>query len=471
MPEKNAILWFRNDLRLHDHEALVNALQKANQVLPVYCLDPRHAETTPFGFPKTGEFRTKFLFECLHSLRKRLQEKGSDLLVLHGKPEEVLPELANKHTCSWVFAHQEVAAEETKVEVELEKTLFKGGITLELSWGSTLYHPNDLPMPIKALPDVFTKFRKQVEKESFVRDQFETPSSIPTIQPANWGTIPTPGSIETDPRRVIAMAGGETEGINRLQEYFWERNCLKTYKETRNGLLGEDYSSKFSPWLAFGCLSPRYIAAEVRKYEDLRIANSSTYWLIFELIWRDYFRFVVKKYGNKVFQSGGIKQVSGSWSVNQKIFEAWRTGKTGHPFVDANMRELLLTGFMSNRGRQNAASFLVKDLKLDWRMGAEWFESQLIDYDVCSNWGNWNYVAGIGNDPRENRYFNVASQSRRYDPAGHYIRTWIPEISDLPSDMIHEPWALSKRELSENNLTLGHQYPFLIANLREKSSK
>lgn len=468
MSEKNAILWFRNDLRLHDHEPLARALQKADQVLPVYCLDPRQFETTPFGFSKTGEFRARFLFESLQSLRQRLREKGSDLLILHGKPEEVLPDVAKQHNCSWIFAHQEVAEEETSVETALEQALFKEGITLELSWGATLYHPEDLPMPIKALPDVFTKFRKQVEKESTVREMFDTPLSIPTLQPDHWGTIPRPESNPTDPRRVVKMAGGEIAGINRLQEYFWERNCLKTYKETRNGLLGEDYSSKFSPWLAFGCLSPRYITSEIRKYEELRVANSSTYWLIFELIWRDYFRFVVKKYGNTVFQRGGIKQVSGRWSTNERVFEAWRTGKTGHPFVDANMRELLLTGFMSNRGRQNVASFLVKDLKLDWRMGAEWFESQLIDYDVCSNWGNWNYVAGIGNDPRENRYFNVASQSRRYDTAGKYIRVWVPELSELPSEIIHEPWTVRKNELAKHDVVLGHQYPFLIADLGKK---
>lgn len=468
MMTKQAILWFRNDLRLHDHEALVTALQKADQVLPVYCLDPRQFGTTPFGFPKTGGFRANFLFESLQSLRKRLQDKGSDLLVIHGKPEEQLPQLAEEHNCSWIFAHEEVAEEEIKVEQALEQALFQGGITLELSSGATLYHPEDLPMPIKALPDVFTKFRKQVEKESILREVFDTPRSIPTIELAHWGAIPKPEPVDSDPRRALMMTGGEIAGINRLQEYFWERNCLKSYKETRNGLLGEDYSSKFSPWLALGCLSPRYIETEIRKYEELRIANDSTYWLLFELIWRDYFRFVVKKYGNRVFQPGGIKQIEGSWSTNARIFEAWRTGHTGHPFVDANMRELLLTGFMSNRGRQNVASFLVKDLKLDWRMGAEWFESQLIDYDVCSNWGNWNYVAGIGNDPRETRYFNVASQSKRYDSSGEYIRTWIPELSNLPTEMIHEPWTIDKKELARYQVTLGHQYPILIADLRKK---
>lgn len=468
MSEKNAILWFRNDLRLHDHEPLVRALQKADQILPVYCLDPRLFATTSFGFPKTGVFRKNFLLESLSSLKKRLQGKGSDLLILHGKPEEVLPDVALQHNCSWIFAHQEVAEEETSVESGLEKALFKQGITLELSWGATLYHPGDLPMPIRALPDVFTKFRKQVEKETAIRELFDTPLSIPTLQSDHWGTIPKPESIHSDPRSALKMIGGEEAGINRLQDYFWERNCLKSYKETRNGLLGEDYSSKFSPWLAFGCLSPRYITSEIRKYEELRVSNSSTYWLIFELIWRDYFRFVLKKYGNSVFHRGGIKQVSARWATNESFFEAWKSGNTGHPFVDANMRELLLTGFMSNRGRQNVASFLVKDLKLDWRMGAEWFESQLIDYDVSSNWGNWNYVAGIGNDPRENRYFKVASQSRRYDTSGKYIRIWVPELSELPSEIIHEPWTVRKDELAKYKVAIGHQYPLLIADLEKK---
>lgn len=472
MSEKNAILWFRNDLRLHDNEALTRALQKADQVLAVYCLDPRHFAKTPFGLPKMGAFRAKFLLESLHSLRKRLLEKGSNLLILKGLPEQVLPALAKEHKVSWVFAHQEVTEEETRVEEALEKALFKAGITLKLSWGATLYHPADLPMPIQSIPDVFTKFRKQVEKESTIRPLLDTPSTIPGIELEAWGEIPDLPALglekpSFEARSALQMAGGEVAGINRLQEYFWERNCLKSYKETRNGLLGEDYSSKFSPWLALGCLSPRYIETEIRKYEELRIANDSTYWLIFELIWRDYFRFIVKKYGNSVFQRGGIKQVSDHWSTNNRIFEAWQLGKTGHPFVDANMRELLLTGFMSNRGRQNVASFLVKDLKLDWRMGAEWFESQLIDYDVCSNWGNWNYVAGIGNDPRENRYFNVASQSRRYDSSGQYIRTWLPELSQLPAEMIHEPWTISKNDLARFKVTLGHQYPFLIADFRK----
>jgi deoxyribodipyrimidine photo-lyase len=154
------------------------------------------------------------------------------------------------------------------------------------------------------------------------------------------------------------------------------------------------------------------------------VANDSTYWLIFELLWRDYFRFVAAKYGTKIFQAQGICKKETQWQHDVARFESWRTGNTGVDFIDANMKELLLTGFMSNRGRQNVASFLTKDLGIDWRWGAAWFESQLMDYDVCSNWLNWAYVAGVGNDPREDRYFNIESQVRKYDPDNHYTKLW-----------------------------------------------
>lgn len=477
MSTKTALLWFRNDLRLHDNEALCLALEKADQILPVFCIDPRLFRRAAFGLPKTGPFRAQFLLESLHAIRSRLQEKGSNLLILHGEPEVVLPALARQTGVSWIFAHKEVTHEETQAELALEKALFKTGITLETVWGATLYHLEDLPMPMHALPDMFTQFRKQVEKYVEVRELFPTPASIPTMPRKEWGNIPDLRDLglepaPVDPRRVLAFEGGEIAGLERVQAYFWERDALKVYKETRNDSLGEDYSSKFSPWLALGCLSPRYIYEEVKRYERIRVANESTYWLIFELLWRDYFRFVAKKYGNDLFLPGGIKRSEEKQGrQNWKWFEAWTEGKTGVPFVDAHMRELLLTGFMSNRGRQNVASYLVKDLGVDWRMGATWFEAMLIDYDPCSNWGNWNYVAGVGNDPRENRYFNVPSQSRRYDPKGHYLRTWLPELAGLPNEWIHEPWELPPAQAKAFGVQPGKVYPQKIGGLARKREK
>lgn len=464
MKSQVSLIWFRNDLRLHDHEALTRAIERSERVLPVYCFDPRHWGKTAQGFDKTGPFRTQFLLESVAELRNSLRQRGSELLICQGKPEVLLPELARAYGASKVFAHQEVTSEELKVEERVEKALFAQGATLERCWGATLFHREDLPMPVSSLPEVFTNFRKQVEKLSPVRKPFPTPSRISTPPVDAPGTLPAPEALgqahaEADARAVLAFVGGENAALERLNEYFWEKDCLKVYKETRDGLLGADYSSKFSPWLALGCISPRKIYWEVQRYESLRKKNESTYWLVFELIWRDYFRFIAKKHGNALFFAGGLKGSAPEGRQDWGLFQRWREGQTGVPFVDANMRELLLTGFMSNRGRQNVASFLVRDLGLDWRMGAEYFESQLIDYDVCSNWGNWNYVAGVGNDPRENRYFNVIAQGKRYDGRGEYVRAWLPELSQVPSQFIHEPFLAYPNQLRSWGVSLGGNYP------------
>jgi deoxyribodipyrimidine photo-lyase len=206
----------------------------------------------------------------------------------------------------------------------------------------------------------------------------------------------------------------------------FQSKAVQSYKETRNGLIGSDYSTKFSPWLALGCISPKWIYHEIKRFEKAFGENDSTYWVVFELIWRDYFRFMMKKYGSKMFQLHGWKNAQEVPNrVDERLFQAWINGETGDEFVDANMRELKLTGFMSNRGRQNVASYFVHELKLDWRLGAAYFEQQLIDYDASSNWGNWAYVAGVGNDPRENRVFNTAKQAQQYDPKQTYRKLWL----------------------------------------------
>ncbi len=211
-----------------------------------------------------------------------------------------------------------------------------------------------------------------------------------------------------------------------MNYYIWETKLISSYYETRNGLIGVDYSSKFSPYLAQGCLSPKTIFAEIKKFELEHGENKSTYWLIFELLWRDFFRVIGKKFSDQIFFATGINgNGQKKLQQDQTKINTWINGATGQPFVDANMRELELTGFMSNRGRQNVASYLVHYLQQNWLIGAEYFECLLIDYDVCSNWCNWNYIAGIGNDPRENRVFNMVTQAQKYDPKGDYIAKWL----------------------------------------------
>lgn len=461
MSPSRILIWFRNDLRLHDHEPLHQALTEKAQVIPFYCFDARQFEKTSFGFAKTGAFRTKFLLESVANLRQSLQELGSNLVIRQGMTEKIIIALVSEFSIDKVYYHQEVTAEELTSEKVLTKQL---GNQLKGFWGSTLYHPDHLPFEIQEIPELFTNFRKQVEQKSSINPTFPTPNSFPKLPAIDIGEIPklTDLGLEETPidsQGVLLFQGGETAGKKRLQDYFWEKDCLKNYKETRNEMLGANYSSKFSPWLALGCLSPRYIYEQVQQYEETRVKNESTYWLVFELLWRDYFRFICAKHGNQMFQPSGLRNIEIPWKEDWERFQLWQEGKTGYPLVDANMRELATTGFMSNRGRQNVASFLTKNLGINWLMGAEWFESVLIDYDVCSNYGNWNYTAGVGNDARGFRYFNIPKQSKNYDPDGDYLRHWLPELTSITGDKIHEPWKLSQGEQKRYEVQIGVDYP------------
>jgi deoxyribodipyrimidine photo-lyase len=433
MSEKTILVWFRNDLRIHDNEILLEALQKATVIVPVYCFDPRNFTKTSYSTLKTGSFRTQFLLESVANLKENLKIISGDLLITSGKPEEVIPEICKKYNVDAVYHHREVASEETHISSLLEDALWKLKINLKHFIGHTLYHKEDLPFPIKDIPDIFTTFRKKIERESTIKPSVATPLKINIPQNLEESVIPTLEDlgIETpikDDRAVIDFKGGETEGLKRLNYYLWDTDLLQKYKLTRNELIGGDYSSKLSAWLTAGCLSPREIYWEVKKYEKERGANESTYWLIFELLWRDYFRFMFKKHSSTYFKQSGFKGVKPEVAPNQEeLFEKWKNAETGVPFIDANMKELNLTGFMSNRGRQNVASYLVKDLKVNWTWGAAYFEEKLIDYNPASNWGNWAYVAGVGNDPRENRHFNIEKQAHDYDPKGEFVNLWLQD--------------------------------------------
>ncbi|TVU08434.1 hypothetical protein EJB05_41838, partial [Eragrostis curvula] len=480
-----AVVWFRNDLRVLDNDALLRAWASSEAVLPVYCVDPRvfAGNTHYFGFPKTGALRAQFLIECLGDLKQNLRKKGLDLLVQHGKPEEILPAIAKSVGAHSVYAHKETCSEEILVEHLVSKGLERVVITqggasdqrkppspkLQLIWGTTMYHIDDLPFTVNNLPDVYTQFRKAVESKSSVRNCSKLPPSLgppPSSgldEIGGWGTIPRLESLGLNVTKAglsekgMHFIGGENAALGRVHEYFWKKDQLKVYKETRNGMLGPDYSTKFSPWLASGSLSPRYICEEVKRYEKQRVANDSTYWVLFELIWRDYFRFLSKKYGNSIFHIGGPRKVISKWSQDQALFESWRDGRTGYPLIDANMRELSATGFMSNRGRQIVCSFLVRDMGIDWRMGAEWFETCLLDYDPASNYGNWTYGAGVGNDPREDRYFSIPKQAKTYDPEGEYVAYWLPELRSLVKERRNFPGASYIRQIIPLKFDGGHQ--------------
>lgn len=425
------IHWFRNDLRVSDHEILSSISSKCDMLIPVFIFDKRNWKKTELGLPKTGKYRTKFLLETLESLRKKLKSLGSNLLILDGESENIIPQLCYLYKADVVSFEEENTSEEKIVEKNVIESLNQARIEIQTFWSKTLIHKDDLNFDLQDLPNVFTSFRKKSEKNLKIREDFSVPKSLPEF-PAETKTydIPALEKFGFDPnfyesRKAIPFIGGEDRALQRLEHYFWKSNAVTEYKKTRNGLIGADYSTKFSPWLANGSISPRTIYFELKSYEEERTSNDSTYWVQFELLWRDYYRFVSMKFGDQIFYKNGIKNIDLSLEKDLDKFWIWANGETHLDFINANMEEINKTGFMSNRGRQNVASYLVKDMKIDWRLGASYFESLLIDYDVASNWGNWLYVAGLGNDPREDRYFNVQRQQKMYDPHGDYVRLWL----------------------------------------------
>ncbi len=426
---KTTIVWFKTDLRVHDNVVLHAAVRDSDRVVPVYCIDEAHFDNTEYGFKKTGAFRAQFLLESLQDLDAQLRALASGLLVLRGATVEEIAKVSTEYGATNVYTSEEVAPEELAKIHAVRKKLAEHNCTLLVFSNSSMYEVTDLPFAVHAVPDMFTTYRKKTEAYASVRSIVPTPKeipspSIPVLQIPSLQDLGLEDN-EQDERAAIQFRGGETAALARVRHYLWESKCVLTYKETRNGLVGTDYSTKFSAWLSMGCLSARYVYSELKKFEQEYSANDSTYWVVFELMWRDYFRLMMVKYGRRFFLKGGIsgKNPTGV-RFDAKLLQHWIDGQTGEEFVDANMRELKATGFMSNRGRQNVASYLCNDLKLDWRYGAAYFEQQLTDYDVCSNWCNWAYLAGVGNDPRPNRYFNIQKQSEQYDGDRRYRNLW-----------------------------------------------
>ena len=429
--QKITIVWFRNDLRTRDQKSLFDACQGENAVLGVYCFDPSHFETNRYGFKKTEKFRAKFLIESVEQLSNNLQHLNISLHIAHAHPYEVFKQLSEQYEITSVFYQSEWTREEKKVEAKVKSALPDADFIK--NYTQFLFHPEDLPYnSFKDVPEVYTNFRKKCEKESEVRSEIPAPRPRPAQhlleERHQVPNLPDLGleDFETDSRSAFPFQGGENEAWKRIDHYFWDTKKLQYYKKTRNGLLGTDYSSKFSAWLANGSISAVSIYHEIRAFEKKIKKNQDTYWLIFELIWRDYFKYISLKHGNKIFQIGGVLNKDYDWGNNKKALRDWVNGNTPEDFVNANMIEIKETGFMSNRGRQNVNSYWAKEWKQDWRIGAAYFESMLVDYDVHSNWGNWMYNSGVGNDPRD-RKFDIKNQADRYDNGGKYQRTWLQD--------------------------------------------
>lgn len=426
--KETALIWFRNDLRISDHYGLFHATENYEKVIGYFGFDPNHFAETPWGFKKTESFRAKFLIESILQLQHDLAEKNISLIIEHKDPSIGIPEWIESQKVNSLYFQKEWTKEEITLENQIREKISKS-VKVYSTFDQFLFHPDDLPMSLEELPEVFTNFRKQCEKKSSVRSCFPEPKQLNSSnlldKSFDCPSLSDLGlaEVQTHPNTAFPFKGGSKAAQERISHYFWQSKKLSFYKNTRNGLLGLDYSSKLSAWLANGSISAREIYWEVVKYEAEIKKNQSTYWLIFELIWRDYFKFISLKHLNKIFLLGGILNKIYDWKNDLNLFNSWTEGRTAEPFVNANMLELKKTGWMSNRGRQNVASFFSKDLLMDWRMGAAYFESLLIDYDVHSNYGNWMYTSGVGNDPRD-RKFNIRFQAERYDANGKFQRLW-----------------------------------------------
>ncbi|MFZ6641921.1 DASH family cryptochrome [Undibacterium sp. TC4M20W] len=437
------IYWFRNDLRLADNRALVHACQHVESLVFVYCHSLSTLHPQRWNLPHSGLHRQRFVASALADLSDQLNAMGSQLLEVNMSAVEFLPLLASELDSKVVYC-EEIAAPYEQDDI---LALAAAGLTVHTHWQSTLYDPVHLSFKPDALPDVFTQFRTLIEGSDL-----QPPAPLPAPQylpalPDNFSQILKKWGIDSHADITMAKAqesagastlqadqrssfpyflpefsGASTAACAHVEDYF-KRKLPHSYKQTRNQLSGLDYSTKFSPWLASGAISARQIFSALKKFEAEHGANEGSYWIWFELLWRDYFRLLHLKYGHRLYFAKGLSDFPAPVHDAEK-FTNWCLARTGDPFIDAAMAELAATGYLSNRMRQVVASYLIHELACDWRAGAAWFEAQLIDYDVYSNQGNWLYIAGRGTDPRNGRRFNIQKQVHDHDPDGSYRRLW-----------------------------------------------
>jgi deoxyribodipyrimidine photo-lyase len=437
------LFWFRCDLRLHDQRALQQAIEHAQAhqqaLLLVYVHEPAQDEPTAWSFRRMGVHRRRFMVDTLQDLQKALGALGQRLVMLHGTVAQVLPACVRLMGADTVFC-EDIAAPEEEAQVQ---ALINAGLKVKTLWQSSLIEPDALPFAAEEMPQVFTEFRQRIES---ARLKPLAPLPAPTQLPAPpdeaqtaWASLPgwtdDPFTLlqahanddaherSNFPYTQAPYQGGEVSALAHLKSYLtppWPDR----YKQTRNALQGQHTSSHWSPWLATGAVSARRIWADLHAYEQQHGSNDGTYWLWFELLWRDNFRMLHLQHGPQLYAARGLSNLPKP-SHFPKDFQRWCNGQTGEPIVDAGMRELAATGFTSNRMRQIVASFLVHDLSCDWRAGAAWLESQLVDFDVSSNQGNWLYVSGRGTDPRVGRRFNPAKQTQDHDAQGRYRQVWL----------------------------------------------
>ena len=421
---KRALYWMTKDFRINDNAAL-NLASQCDKLLCVYVVDKRWFEENNFQSKSLGDIRWQFLQRCLSDFDQQLQKLGQQLYIVYGDTLSTLTKLCEKYQITDVITTRLPGTYENRFITQL--SLDQPQVTYNQVEQFTLFTEKSLPFKLENLPVSYSKFRKLIT-------DIIIPDLAPAIQslPSMFETLPTvtsfkpkwlPEAAFKKTKQGADFDGGEQQGLKHLEQYF-SSTLPSDYKQVRNNLDGWQNSSKLSPWLSYGCISARQVVSYIHNFEQQRVKNSSTECLYLEILWREYFQWLHFKVGAKIYQFKGLAQQRPLTTFYAERFNKWCFSNTPYPLINACMNELRLTGYLSNRSRQIVASCLVNELGVDWRFGAAWFEERLIDYDAAVNWGNWQYIAGVGADPRGGRHFNIEKQTAIYDPDGMYQAKW-----------------------------------------------
>lgn len=445
------IWWLRRDLRLMDNQTLAAAQAAADEVIPLFISDPIIQQS-----PNVGEKRLAFLWDALRSLDDSLKKRGSRLVFRSGDPLRVLPELLAEFGAEAVFAEEDFSNYARQRDAAISAK-----VPLHLQAGVTVHHPASVAKPDGDPYIVFTPFRKVWETRPLpqLHDILPAPTQITTPSDLMTEAIPAnPVLPEAAP-----FPATEAEAQRRLQ--FFSENLIAAYGDERNNL-AEDGTSRLSPYLRFGLVSARQavataVAAQASAKTEQARKGART-WLS-ELVWREFFIAILYHFPHA--QRGNFRTEYDhiNWINDDADFAAWCAGKTGYPVVDAAMRQLTQSGWMHNRARMITASFLVKDLLIDWRWGERFFMQHLIDGDPAANNGGWQWTAGTGTDAAPYfRIFNPTTQGERFDGDGRYIRRWLPELANVPDAYIHQPAKMPPMEQQRSGCIIGKDYPYPI---------
>lgn len=435
------IWWIRRDLRLKDNPALHSALQGGHTTVPLFILDPRLLS-------KPAANRQQFLFNGLRCLDGELRARGSRLILRRGIPEEVLPALLTECAAEAVFTEEDYTPFAIRRDERLAKI-----IPLQRVVGVTVHHPAAVIKPDGSPYTVFTPFSKAWKA-------LPLPRPLPPIA----AHLPPPPLItsETIPPAVenSYFPAGEAQAERRLLEFL--DSAVYSYAEDRNRL-DLDGTSRLSPYLRFGMISARRAAAltmEKMQQSSDPIARKGAESFLNELIWREFYNAILYHFPHVLQTAFNPALRNIPWRNAPDELSAWQQGLTGIPVVDACMRQLLEMGWMHNRGRMIVASFLVKDLLINWQEGEAWFMRYLVDGDPAANNGGWQWTAGVGTDAAPYfRIFNPILQSKKFDPQGHFIRRWLPELQRVPDEFLHEPWLMPAEIQRKTGFKPGRDYP------------